>query len=90
MRMLKVYGWTGHRNECPGPHHQTREIVAASSQAEAARLSGHKRPAQMFNLCETGNEAEIAQAMREIRTVFWLPLNDSYRSGPHEWRKEAK
>lgn len=83
MAKLTVYGWQGWRS----PAGQTREIVAAHSMAEAARLSGYKRPSQMFNLCETGNEREIAQAMSSPGTVFWCRIDDSYRSNL-EWRRE--
>ena len=79
MRKLKVYGWTSFRHECrPAPNgsHQTREIVAAHSQAETARLSGHRRPSQMWYLCETGNANEIETAMSKPGTVFWHPLDD--------------
>jgi hypothetical protein len=72
---MKVYGWQSFRNECKGPHHQTREIVAARSKAEAARLAGYKHPARMFNLCETGNEREIAVAMTRPGVVFWAPIS---------------
>lgn len=77
-RRLKVYGWTGHRFECPpAPNgsHQTREIVAASSVAEVMRLSGRRRSG-LFNICETGNDEEIATAMAEPGVVFWRGIND--------------
>lgn len=77
MRPLKVYGWQDRRLEAEGWHKQTREIVAARSQAEAARLAGYTRPGQMFNLGETRNEQEIATATAQPGVVFWRGL-DAY------------
>lgn len=82
-RRLRVYGWQGWRRECQTHHHSTREIVAhstreivaAHSQAGAARIAGVKGPWQLFNLCETGNQGEIEQAMSDPGTVFWSPLD---------------
>ena len=54
---------------------QVRYIVAAYSQTEAARLAGYTHPRQMFNLGETGNASEIAQAMECPHTVLWRPLD---------------
>lgn len=54
-RELKVYGWQGHRSACPPAPNggkQTREVVAATSQREAARCAGYDGPWQMFNLRE--------------------------------------
>lgn len=73
---MKVYGWQGHRLECQTHHRQTREIVAAKSKAAAARAAGYDRPAQMFNLCETGNRQEIETAMSKPGVVMWRPLDD--------------
>lgn len=79
---LKVYGWSAFRREAAGPHHQTREIVAAASKAAAARAAGYKRPAQMNNLCETGNAQEIEIATAQPGTVFWrsISMRDAYRA----------
>jgi hypothetical protein len=78
---LKVYGWQGFHRGAPGVHKQVRFIVAASSQAAAARSAGYKRPSQMFCLGETGNPKEIEIAMAEVGVVFWAPRNsrDEYR-----------
>lgn len=70
---LKVYGWEGMR--APLSRNQTREIVAARSKAEVARIVGEKYPSNLFNLAETGNEGEIQKAMSEPGTVFWRPLD---------------
>lgn len=85
-RTLKVYGWIDiphldkdhpitkdHRfraHRC-----QLRAVIAAHSQAEAAKLTGHDRPSQMFNLCETGNVQEIAVAMAQPGVQFIAPMD---------------
>ena len=74
-RKLKVYGWTGRRHEANAPHHQTREIMAATSIAEIVRLLGCRR-SDLFNVCETGNAIEIATAMTEPGINFWKELDD--------------
>jgi len=87
-RKLKVFGWQGRRLECPRAPNgdcSTREIVAAKFASEAARLAGYDRPAQMFNLCETGNAGEIAKALSEPGVIFWGPLDAFGRD--REWRK---
>jgi hypothetical protein len=79
MKALKVYGWQDHRCECK-PRTQTREICAAHSMAEVARIAGYRRASQMFNLCETGNDFEIKTAMAKPGAVFWRSIscfNDS-------------
>jgi len=76
-RKLRVYVWEGVRGECPTHSPMTREIVAATSQVEAARIAGVRSPRQLFNLCETGNADELATARAEPATVFWRPL-DAY------------
>lgn len=84
MKKLKVYGWQSFRRECkPAPNGstQTREICAAHSKVEAARVAGYDRPAQMFNLCETGNAGECELAIANPGVVFWKPLNDFSNSG---------
>lgn len=84
----KVYGWVGHRYEAGNTHNQTREIVAARSMAEAARLSGHRSPRQMWNLSETGNAVEIAVAMNHQTRgcVCWKPLDNH---DPLAWKRDA-
>lgn len=74
-RRLKVYEWTGHRREAGGTHQQTQEIVAATSMAEVARLAGAKGPWQLFNLSETGNDAQIATAMAAPGIIFWRDIH---------------
>ena len=83
---LKVYGWTGSRNEARTDgnfHGQTREIVAARSAAEVKRLTGMTRTEWEHVGCETGNENEIQTALAEPGTIFWTRLNDMSRSP--EW-----
>jgi len=91
-RPLKVFAWQGLRRECPpGPNggRFTREIVAATSKADAARKagafsrSGRPAPNSLFNLSETGNDLEIARAMSEPGVIFWCPLDER----PREWRR---
>jgi hypothetical protein len=87
-KKLKVYGWIGWRRKCPpAPNgsQQTREICAASSKAAVARLLGEKDPRQIYNLCETGNEEEIAKALPKPNVVFWHPLDE--RPVDRKWRK---
>ena len=75
---LKVYSWQGWRSECPAARNgssQTTEVVAVKSKAAAARGAGVNRPAQLFNLTETGNDQDIAAAMAEPGVVFWRPLD---------------
>jgi hypothetical protein len=77
---LKIYGWQSFRSEAGkiarGGHTQTKEIVAAKSKAAAARAAGYDNPRQMFNLHETGNDADIAMAMSHPGDVIWTPLDD--------------
>ena len=80
---MKVYGWLTHlyggkhairRDPRMEPYHnQVRAIVAARSMAEVARIEGVKRPAQLFNLTETGNAREIEIALRSPGIVFITP-----------------
>lgn len=79
-RPLKVYGWQGDRRECPPQRnggHQTREICAARSQAAVARIAGERGPWALFNLTETGNAIEIAQAMSRPGVIFWRSIDDT-------------
>lgn len=82
MRPLRVYGWTGTDYRLRTTHNQSRCIVAAHSKAEAARLAGYDRPSQMFNLCETGNDREIAEAVQESGVVIVRPIGDHQWTGP--------
>ena len=80
LRKFKVYGWRGWRNECePAPNgsHQTREIVAATSLAAAARAAGEKGPWALDCVSETGNAQELDVALGSPNTVFWRSLNDN-------------
>lgn len=74
-RKLRVYGWQSFRNECRTNHRQTREICAASSMAEVARIVGENSPKKLFNLGETGNAHEMRTALAKPRTVFWQPYH---------------
>lgn len=90
-KQLKVYGWTGMRNEALGPrnrHGQTREIVAAYSAAEVRRITGLTRAEWEHSGCETGNENEIQAASSKPGTVFWTNLNASGDSP--EWTVAAE
>jgi hypothetical protein len=87
VKPLKVYGWTGFRRECPAAPNgsrQTREIVAAKSWAEVARLSG----VSLYHLksygSETGNDVELEVALASPRIVFWIPLNRRYNQD-NQW-----
>lgn len=73
---LKVYGWQGYsRSSAKKGFICSREIVAARSQAEAARCAGFKAPRQMFCFGETGNADEIATATAKPGVVFWRNLD---------------
>jgi hypothetical protein len=82
---VRVYGWQGHRHDAPGNHHQTREICAALSMAAVARVAGVKYTRDLFNLCETGNAAEVAKATSEPGVIFWRGLNEF--SNDAAWRR---
>lgn len=85
-RPLKVFGYTGYRQAARIENNmlgQTREIIAATTKAEAFRKSGLTR-AQFDNVVsETGNDEEIATALASPGTVFWQPHN--YRARTGEW-----
>ena len=82
MVKLKVYGWQGWRSEADDGHGHmsTREIMAAKSFAAVMRACNTTRRSDFFNFGETGNQAEIDQALSHPGTVFWRPLDD-YRNG---------
>lgn len=73
---LKVYAWSSFRRSAPGPHHQTREIVAARSMAAVARMTGHLDYRSIHNLCETGNAEEIKVALAKPGVIHWRGLNE--------------
>lgn len=75
-RQLRVFGWTGYDSRVGGAHSQARHIVAATSMAECARLAGERHPRNLFNLCETGNDYEIREAMKEPGVIFTRSIND--------------
>lgn len=78
MRLLKVFGWQGWRSECPpalNGNKQTREVVAAKSKAEVARIAGKKYANQLFNLGETGNSLELQLALSKPGVIFWAPID---------------
>lgn len=88
MSTLKVYGWTGYRNDARNTNlqHQTREVVAAPSKAAAVRAivaAGQRPPGRDFGPMETYNHAEVEQAMTKPRTVFWRPLG--YGDVERQW-----
>lgn len=74
MAKLKVYGWTGINSSNP-VHRQSRNIIAATSIAEAMRLTGTKRSFYNWSGSETHSPEEIAQAMSKPGVMFWQPLN---------------
>jgi hypothetical protein len=85
-RPLKVFGYTGHRRAAykdRNVHGQTREIIAATTKAEAHRMSGLPRSLFDRSVSITGNDEEIAQAMTAPGTVFWQSHNYPARTG--EW-----
>jgi hypothetical protein len=84
-RALKVYTWQGFRNELPGHHRTTIEVVAAANGSAAARAAGFDRTRQLFNFCETGNDEDIKQAMSAPGTVFWRPIDQIPRN--RKWTK---
>jgi hypothetical protein len=78
-----VYGWQGHRSHCPPAANggkQTREICAARSKVEVARIAGVTGSWKLFKLCETGNAREIELAMASPGAILWAPLDDSFRA----------
>lgn len=79
-RPLRVYGYRGMRQECnpESHHHQTREIVAATTKAEARRRfeASGQRVTDPEEISETGNKVEIDVATANIGVVFWKPLDD--------------
>ncbi len=92
-RPLKVYGWTTFvsgdhptlvRNRVVRWNTQVRAIMAAPSMAAVARQCGVSRPAQLFNICETGNLEEIARAMAQPAVALCCPLDHTHRADV-EW-----
>lgn len=78
-RPLKVYGVMNFRQECPvSPNRgrQTRDVVAARSIAEAARLIGVSDRFMRVYGSETGNDVEVEICMADPGVVFWRPIND--------------
>lgn len=90
---LKVWGvgrdW---RRDCPRAANgtqQTREVVAARSMAEAARLL-KVSPSRLKNFgSPTGNPEEIRIAMSKPGTVFWIPSMERIGRGELPWREGA-
>jgi hypothetical protein len=81
MKTLKVYGWQAFQPACPPAGNgskQTRQICAASSQREVARIVGVRSVSSLFNLTETGNAGECKAAMLQPRTVLWQPIDIRY------------
>ena len=82
VKKLKVYGWQGHRYECPPAAtggRQTWEICAAPSMAAVARAAGASYPRQLFCLGQIENDDDVATAMAEPGVVFWHPLDQLQR-----------
>lgn len=76
-RKLKVYGWIRSRHDCPpaaNGSRQSREIMCAPSMAAVRRACGYK-PSDTWNICETGNDVEVAVASAEPLVLFWSPLD---------------
>ncbi len=93
MRKLKVYGWSGWRNELPPRPNgslQSREIVAAANisvaRALGARTNHGSAPARS-EISETGNRGEIAKAMSRPGAVFFRCL-DAHEEDPWIQAKE--
>jgi hypothetical protein len=83
-RPLKIFGYTGYRREARmerNVHGQTREVIAATTQAEAFRMSGLTRSQFDQRVSECGNDEETALAMSAPGTVFWQPHNYPARTG---------
>ena len=77
MATLKVYGWTGFREQCPTPHRQTREVMLAASKAEVTRVTGMSTYAAR-EIGETRNDSEVTAATTAGRgVVLWRPLYSS-------------
>lgn len=79
---VRVYEWQSFLGS-----EQTYAVVAARSQAAAARAAGVKRPTQLWNLTVSANADEIRQALTDPGTVFHRPIN---ARGPGQWRTERK
>lgn len=74
-KKLKVYGWTGFRRESNPSHNgnpQTREIMAAKSKGEVARILSSKGKVE---ITETEDAGEIQLATHMPGIIFWKPLN---------------
>lgn len=86
MSKLKVYSLNGFRSGVRNPNggHQTDEIVAARSMAEAARLFGTSLHHMRTYGHETGNDRQIEVAMSRPGVVFYVPSSQQWREGV-EW-----
>lgn len=83
-RPLKVFGYTGYRREAimeRNVHGQTREVIAATTKAEAFRMSGLTRTQFDQRVSECANDEETALALTAPGTVFWEPHNYPARTG---------
>jgi hypothetical protein len=82
---LKVYGWTSfHRTGG-----QVRKIIAATSWTEASRLSGCRMSELRFCGSITGNDQEIALATAKPGTLFYVPINEPFKTY-REYREEVR
>lgn len=86
---LRVFHWVGMRSQCPTHNRQTFEIVAAPSGVAAARIAGRDRPAQLWNFSRNRNHDKMVIALSKPGTIFWTPLDDSYRRDA-KWTEVAR
>lgn len=83
-RPLKVFTYTGHRNAALMPknvHGQTREIIAATTKAEALTKSGLTRSAFERTARETTLPEEVELALASPGVVLWKPRNELADTG---------
>lgn len=83
-RPLKVFTYVGHRNAALLPknvHGQTREIIAATTKAEALTRSGLTRSAFERTAHETTMPEEAEMALASPGVVFWKPRNELADTG---------
>lgn len=72
---LKVYGWITFTPGAPGNGGQVRAVCAAKSAAEVARIAGVRRPSELFNLSDTGNDREIRAATLHPGKILVTPTS---------------
>lgn len=79
-RKLRVYGWRGYRLAV-----QTREVMAATSKKKVREIAGIFHTGPLSEICETGSEEEVAQAMTEPGVVFWHQIDEILKK--RKWRR---